>query len=147
MSSLLPPAERHLRHIMETRAIRGRFFAPKLFADPAWDILLALYRAELRQRRVTVSSCCSAANVPSTTALRCIKMLCDDGIILRTPDPLDGRRTFLALAREASTAMQGFLDAFADLTADEVFQRDCSVLHQQPLGLSERFQRDRDLQC
>ena len=74
-------------------------------------------------------------------------MLCDNGIVLRTPDPLDGRRTFLSLASEASVAMQGFLEAFAELAADEAFQRNCSVLHQQPLGSNERLLSDRDLQC
>ena len=146
-SPLASPAERHVSHIIQTRAIRARFFDRTLFADPVWDILLALHRAELRQRRVTVSTCCSAANVPPTTALRCITKLCDRGIVLRTPDPLDARRTFLSLASEASSAMQSFLQAFNDMAAEGAFQPEDRVLHQHPLESGTRTERRQDVQC
>lgn len=105
------PAERQIRRIIRTRAARAKFFDPALFADPAWDILLDLYRAELAQQRVCVSSCCVASNVPPTTALRQIATLCDRGLIEKRADPLDARRIFLSLSRQASEAMAGFLRA------------------------------------
>ena len=146
-SPLASPAERHVSHIIQTRAIRARFFDRKLFADPVWDILLALHRAELRQRRVTVSTCCSAANVPPTTALRWITKLCDRGIVLRTPDPLDARRTFLTLADEASSAMKSFLRAFTEMAAEAGLQRDYLALHQYSLESGVRNERRQDVQC
>lgn len=110
-------AERQLRQITRTRAMRSKFFDEGLFADPAWDILLALYQAEINQRRVTISSCCLAANVPATTALRHIGTLCEKGLVVRVPDPLDGRRSFLELSREASESMRRVLDAHEKLAA------------------------------
>lgn len=102
-------AEQQLTRVLRTRAVRARFFDAHLFSDPAWDILLALYKAELTQRRISVSSCCSAAQVPTTTGLRYIAALCEQGVAVRTPDPLDGRRLFLSLSSEASAAMQRIL--------------------------------------
>jgi DNA-binding MarR family transcriptional regulator len=98
--------QEQLTRVLRTRAVRGKFFDPELFADPAWDILLALYEAKLTQRRISVSSCCFAAQVPTTTGLRYIAALCRQGMVLRTPDPLDARRMFLSLSREGSAAMQ-----------------------------------------
>lgn len=108
-SADIESAEQQLDRVLRTRAIRAKFFDPELFADPAWDILLALYEAALRQRRISVSNCCSAAQVPATTALRHIDALCGQGIVLRTSDPLDARRKFLSLSREATVAMQRIL--------------------------------------
>src|SRR3990170_2463004 len=48
--------EREIREILRQRRNRDRFFDAELFADPAWDILLELYGAELGQHRLSVSS-------------------------------------------------------------------------------------------
>lgn len=141
-SSLFSPPERYVSHIIRTRATRAKFFDPKLFADPAWDILLSMYQSELRQRRVTISSCCSAAKVPATSALRCIGRLCDEGLVLRTPDPLDARRTFLSLTRESSTAMHAFLRAFEELALEDTGLRPQYRLLHEPDG-----GHCRDVQC
>jgi DNA-binding MarR family transcriptional regulator len=97
--------ERFVRSILRARLDRGRFISSDLFADPAWDMLLALYAAELGQQRVPVSSLCVASNVPMTTALRWIAHLEREKLIARTPDPLDARRFFLSLTRSASEAL------------------------------------------
>ena len=93
--------EDYVRAILKARLDRNGIFPPHLFADPAWDMLLDLYAAELGQRRVSVTSLCIAANVPTTTALRWISALEGEGLIERRADPLDGRRFFLSLTREA----------------------------------------------
>ena len=49
--------------------LRSCYFAQDLFADPAWDMLLDLFQAEISQLRVPVSSLCIAAAVPATAAL------------------------------------------------------------------------------
>ena len=103
--------EKLVRSILKARLDRGRFFSPELFADPAWDMLLALYAAELGQQRVPVSSLCVASNVPMTTALRWISQLERENLIERRPDPFDARRFFLSLTRKAAEAMAQY---FAD---------------------------------
>jgi DNA-binding MarR family transcriptional regulator len=97
--------EQLVRGILKARLDRGRFFAPDLFADPAWDMLLALYAAELAQQRMPVSSLCIASNVPTTTALRWISHLEREELVERRPDLLDARRFFISLTKRAGEAM------------------------------------------
>ncbi|MES2753728.1 MAG: MarR family transcriptional regulator [Pseudomonadota bacterium] len=99
------------------RAIRGRrlrdeiFGVAGLFEDPAWDMLLDLFAAELEHRAVSVSSLCIAAAVAPTTALRWIGRLLDNGLLDRRPDPRDRRRAYIALTARASAAMRDYVGA------------------------------------
>ena len=97
-----------IRAVIRARRLRARFFEEELFADPAWDMLLDLLQAEIAQLRVPVSSLCIAAAVPATTALRWLKTMTDKGIFVRRADPHDGRRVFVELSREASSAMRRY---------------------------------------
>lgn len=100
--------ERRVRNILRLRRRREAFFGSDLFGEPAWDMLLELYATELAGRRKSVSGLCSVSGVPSTTALRWIRMLENAGWIARMADPVDGRRSFLSLTAKARTAMEGF---------------------------------------
>lgn len=100
----------YVRSIIRARRRRDEIFGKKkeLFSDPAWDMLLDLYLSRLERRRVAVSSLCIAASVPSTTALRWIKTMCDHGLFVRSADPEDGRRFFIHLSEEAAEKMDEF---------------------------------------
>jgi DNA-binding MarR family transcriptional regulator len=98
--------EKTVRWLIRARRERARYFSPGLFADPAWDILLDLFQAELTQRRATVGSVSAAADVPPTTALRWLKTLEDQKLIVRSVDPTDRRRIFVELTREASASLR-----------------------------------------
>ena len=100
--------ELEVRTVQALRRKRGRFFDPALFADPAWDILLELYAAHLGQQRVTITNLCLAVEAPATTALRWLTVLERRDMVLRTPDPTDRRRVFVALAPDAFVAMNRF---------------------------------------
>jgi DNA-binding MarR family transcriptional regulator len=102
-----------VRSVIRARRLRSQFFAEELFADPAWDMLLDLFQAEIAQLRVPVSSLCIAAAVPATTALRWLKSMTDRRLFVRRPDPHDGRRVFVELSPEASTAMRRYFAAVA----------------------------------
>ena len=97
-----------VRDVIRARRLRSRFFSEELFADPAWDMLLDLLKAEIEQVRVPVSSLCIAAAVPPTTALRWLKTLVSQGLFVRRADPHDGRRVFVELAPEASYALRRY---------------------------------------
>jgi hypothetical protein len=101
---------RIVRDIIRRRRARSQFFPAELFADPAWDILLDLAAARLEGKRVSISSLCIAADVPTTTALRWIKGMTEAGILVRHDDPDDGRRSFVDLADATARAMDGYLD-------------------------------------
>lgn len=109
------PDARLVRRIIQQRQMRARFFAPELFADPAWDILLDLTAARVERRRVSVTSLCIASGVPPTTALRWISQLIDAGLLERQQDEVDRRRAFIALTDKAAEAMARY---FAELGSD-----------------------------
>ena len=100
-----------IRSIIRARRLRDQFFRGGLFADPAWDMLLDLMAARLEGTRVAVSSLCIAAAVPATTALRWIKALTDRGLFIRSADPQDGRRVYIALSDDAARALTAYLRA------------------------------------
>jgi DNA-binding MarR family transcriptional regulator len=108
-------AAQDVRRLIQLRQLRGKFFGAfvgdGLFEDPAWDMLLDLYAAELEGTRVSVSSLCIAAGVAPTTALRWIAKMTEMELFIRHPDPVDRRRAFMALSPRASDAMRGYLIA------------------------------------
>ncbi len=97
-----------VRSVIRARRLRSRFFPEELFADPAWDMLLDLFQAEIAHLRVPVSSLCIAAAVPATTALRWLKTMVSQGLFIRRADPHDGRRVFVELAPDASRALRRY---------------------------------------
>jgi hypothetical protein len=100
-----------VRGVIRARRMRASFFAGELFADPAWDMLLDLFAAELEHARVSVSSLCIAAAVPGTTALRWIGTMIDAGLFQRQADPFDRRRAYLSLSERARDGMVRYFDA------------------------------------
>lgn len=86
-------------------------FQEGLFSDPAWDILLELYALHLEQQRTSVSSVCVAASVPGSTAVRWIAKLEQDGLVRRTEDPLDARRSWIALSPDGVDRMRSFFES------------------------------------
>ena len=106
-----PLTAAQIRATIRARRLREQFFKRDLFADPAWDMLLDLMAARLEDRRVAVSSLCIAAAVPPTTALRWIKALCDQGLLVRVADPEDGRRVFIELADATAQRLEAYLKA------------------------------------
>ncbi len=98
-----------VRAVIRARRARDRFFPPDIFGEPAWDMLLDLACAAVERRDVAVSSLCIAAAVPTTTALRWIRNLCDLGLFERRDDPADARRAFISLAPASMTAIARYL--------------------------------------
>ncbi len=94
-----------VRGVLAVRRDRARFFPSELFADPAWDILLTLTAAALERSKLSVSDVCGAAAVPTTTALRWIKVLMDAGSVVKMTDARDLRRSHLVLSEDALAAM------------------------------------------
>jgi DNA-binding transcriptional ArsR family regulator len=89
------------RALIGARRARERLFGDGLFADPAWDMLLALFVADAEGEPLSVSQLCGASGVPHTTALRWIESLARAGLIVRAPDARDARRTLISLHSDA----------------------------------------------
>lgn len=105
-----PVSYRLVREMIDARRTRDRHFGDSLFGEPAWDILLALYAAELAQMRVTTSQLCLGAAVPATTALRWIGNLDEAGLLERRNDPFDGRRVFVNLTDKARETFRSYFE-------------------------------------
>jgi hypothetical protein len=105
------------RRLMSERRERENTFGADFFADPAWDMILDLFIAHEEKRKISVSSLCIAAAVPPTTALRWIKSLTEKGIFVRSDDPDDGRRGWIALSPEMHSRMQALISYWMEARA------------------------------
>ena len=99
---------RTINGIIRGRENRATFFSPDLFADPAWDILLVLALAESHFHRLYISQLCERVTVPTTTVLRWIKVLADNGLLQRRDDVNDRRRKYVELSPAAYAKMAAF---------------------------------------
>ncbi|MES3100511.1 MarR family winged helix-turn-helix transcriptional regulator [Sphingomonas faeni] len=97
--------------LYEERRRRDRVMADhgSLFGEPSWDILLDLFISLGASRQVSVSSACLAARVAQSTALRYVGELELAGLVFRSPDPHDGRRSHIALTGIGLTRMRDYL--------------------------------------
>lgn len=97
------------RRLLKEVDLRESFFNAAYFSDPAWHILLDLFVAAVEMKKVSVSSLCVAARVPSSTALRWIKHLTEAGLIGRVADYEDRRRYFIHIEPSAFANMAAYL--------------------------------------
>ena len=111
-----PSASSELSHsqfvheLVRARRDRSAVIGPELLGEPAWDILLELYAAELDRHQVLVSKVGKATGIAETTALRWLDRLEDEGWLTRAPDPRRGRRVFVMLTAKGSIALQAYVD-------------------------------------
>lgn len=94
-----------LRAIMRFRRLREEIFGGKLFAEPAWNILLDLTLANAERKPISISSACIASGTPPTTGLRWIGVLEKENLVVRESDPKDARRYYLTLSEKGASLM------------------------------------------
>lgn len=85
----------------DARRMRDMAFDDALFGEPAWDMLLYLYAAQLKGDLVATTSLARASAVPPTTALRWMAQLERIGLIERCAIKRDGRVRVQRLTRRA----------------------------------------------
>ncbi len=111
-----PSASSELSHtkfvheVVRARRDRSALFGPELLGEPAWDILLELYAAELDRHRVLVSKVGKESGIAETTAFRWLERLDAEGWLTRVPDPKRRRRVFVMLTGRGSAAMRAYVD-------------------------------------
>ena len=108
VSTQSTPLQRAKEYYRKRRSRERMFERSDLFADPAWDILIDLFIAYEEGQGISVSSACIASAVPTTTALRWLKILEEEGHILRNNDPSDARRVNLYLSETTASKVRGF---------------------------------------
>lgn len=90
-------------------AVFGRH--ERVFAEPAWDLMLDLFIATAEGRHVSASAACIGACAPPTTALRCILRLRERGLIAERRHPTDRRVRLIELTSEGAAMMHEYLSS------------------------------------
>src|SRR4051812_21439685 len=88
----------HARQIHYSRGLREKMFNERMFGEPAWDVLLALYIIDRDRRRVNTRELSGLAGVALTTTLRWLDYLEQEGLICRTPNRFDQRMVYVELS-------------------------------------------------
>jgi hypothetical protein len=101
-----------LESLLRMRRRRSRVFGEGLFSDPAWDILLELFAAELGGRRVGLSDLDPIA--PRSTLARWLTALEERGLVL-CAGPLQPDEMRIALSRACSATMTRLFSGALDL--------------------------------
>lgn len=104
-----PPLER-VRDLIQRQHARDALFEPGLFADPAWDILLEIYRAELECRTTFPRELGRATGHPQTSVLRWVSRLEAAGLVFRRNDGASSWRVRVALTPDGLAAMDKAVD-------------------------------------
>jgi DNA-binding MarR family transcriptional regulator len=112
------PSSRELcdlaRRIYDARRTRTKVLASRLFGEPAWDMLLALYCHPNRGLTMTAGGLSDAADVAQTTGLRWQKVLLDEGLIKRGPQEVDAGRQIVRLSHKGRMLMTTYLKRLFD---------------------------------
>jgi DNA repair protein RadC len=96
-------ALRNAEAIFRRRILRKELVgSAELFGEPAWDMLLDLFIHEGRGQQLSMSSLCATAGIPTSSAMKLAQRLCEAGILERTPDIFDGRRTLMKIAPQVA---------------------------------------------
>lgn len=101
--------------MVEARKRLQRFLPGSYFSDPAFDMVLDLFAATEAREKRSFKAAALASRVPAATAARYVEMMVRDGIILREPDPSDGRRTLLSLSESAMVALREWLGSISSI--------------------------------
>jgi FixJ family two-component response regulator len=104
---------KQIQDFISNRQKRSKFFPDEALCDASWNILLDLALAYTQNKSVPVSSACIASEAPISTALRRVRDLCNAGLVLRWPDPDDGRRDLLALSESCFESIEAFFSLHA----------------------------------
>lgn len=103
--------EDKVRRILAARRIRDRQLGHDLFAEPAWDLLLEAFAADLSQERTSVSTLCAASNVPASVAMRWLTKLEQDGWLKRSPGRAEPQ--LVELTPEGSLRLRRYFELVA----------------------------------
>ena len=92
------------------RRTRDRLLPSRLFADPAWDVLLGLYRNQLLGRGSGIEDACRASALPTPTVLRWVGVLEREGLIVPVAGSEPGA---VGLSPGAAHAVESYLAALS----------------------------------
>lgn len=95
------------------RRVRERFFEKKIFGEPAWDMLLELYASELNDEKISTSNLILSSSAPNSTALRWMKHLEDQGLVIKKSSNIDGRVQYQRITNVGFDGMTKYFESIA----------------------------------
>jgi DNA-binding MarR family transcriptional regulator len=95
--------------LYRARRRRARHLPNELLGEPAWDILLDLFVAKARGKRLRTTSVCIASGVPGSTALRWLSVLEEMNLLERKPAFDDARVKLVELSEHGYRVMRAYL--------------------------------------
>lgn len=101
--------EQHLEWILSLRRQRSEILGHGLFSDPAWDIMLQLFAAKLRGRKMRFTDLMSDA--PASTLARWAAVLEERGLVSGHLDPLIPSALSLELSERGAAKMARLLQS------------------------------------
>ena len=99
------------RIVLNSRRVRGRYFSPSIFGEPAWDILLVLYITDVAGDRQTIGKLAEWISAPPSTVARWAGYLERERLIERHPHPTDRRIMFIRLSDKGRPGLDSHLRA------------------------------------
>lgn len=93
----------------ETRRKRKEILGRSLWNESCWDIMLDIYLAGAGGIRLSVSDVGHASGIPSATLVRWLHLLADKGLIVRSNDAKDKRRTWVGLSMKGLQTVEDCL--------------------------------------
>jgi predicted transcriptional regulator len=84
------------RHHYAVRRKRDKMFGG-LSGEPGWDMLLDLFIQGAEGRKMPIKNLCLASCAPTSTAMRWIERLLQLGLIEKSVDDVDARRSLVEL--------------------------------------------------
>lgn len=97
--------EDHIQSLISARRGREELFGRHLFSDPAWDIILELYAANLAKRRMSASELARTIGAPQSVITRWIRALADAKIVSPQWNAHDLASPTIELTQEAASKM------------------------------------------
>lgn len=104
----LANARRSVRRLLLRRQLLG---ADRLFGEPAWDMLVELFIAHCEGATVPTGALGIGSGLSSSSAQRLVQRLVDAGLVMRAPDPDDGRRHFVSLSPDIAHRLTAYFVA------------------------------------
>lgn len=99
-----------------------------ILGEPAWDILLDLFVQQAKGRLVSVSSACIASSAPMTTALRYLKLLESNGLIVSSRVNHDDRIRMVELSASGREQMADYLSRRSRLAKGDPIGKTISTI-------------------
>ena len=97
---------------IQVRRLRKSHFGPAHITDATWDMMLDLLLANANGRVLSASDLATGASVPLSSGLRMIAGLEAAGLVKRSTDERDRRRTIVRLTDAGTEKMASYFEQF-----------------------------------